>query len=94
MRFLEFHDLPFYQPAAGLYVWARLGPAGCIWEDEARLLAAFAAAGVFVGAGGEYSNAEPGWFRLTFAIPRDELMEALRRIERALGVVKHWQPDA
>ncbi|KAF4542001.1 PLP-dependent transferase [Lasiodiplodia theobromae] len=94
VRFLDFHDLPFYQPAAGLYVWARLGPPGCSWEDEARLLAEFAAAGVFVGAGGEYSSPEPGWFRLTFAIPRDELVEALRRIERVLGVVKHWRPDA
>jgi aspartate/methionine/tyrosine aminotransferase len=96
--FLTFHQIPNVPPAAGLYIWARLGCRSSSrqgdepsWEDEARLNDRFEAAGVSVGAGQGYCASEPGWFRITFAIPREELVEGLRRIEEVVGMEgKKW----
>ncbi|PKX95390.1 aminotransferase gliI [Aspergillus novofumigatus IBT 16806] len=93
--FLAFHQIPFVPPAAGVYIWARLGRSVAgdepSWDDEARLNDRFEAAGVSVGAGQGYCASEPGWFRITFAIPREELVEGLRRIEEVVGIVgKNW----
>ncbi|KAF7154855.1 hypothetical protein CNMCM5623_003113 [Aspergillus felis] len=99
--FLAFHQIPFVPPAAGVYIWARLGCGsaswpGCepSWEDEARLNDGFEAAGVSVGAGQGYCASEPGWFRITFALPRNELVEGLQRIEEVIGMEgKRWTVD-
>ncbi|GAQ03190.1 probable inactive 1-aminocyclopropane-1-carboxylate synthase-like protein 2 [Aspergillus lentulus] len=96
--FLAFHRIPFVPPAAGVYIWARLGCRSSSvtcdeprWEDEARLNDRFEAAGVSVGAGQGYCASEPGWFRITFAIPREELVEGLRRVEEVVGMEgKKW----
>ncbi|RLL93875.1 hypothetical protein CFD26_103418 [Aspergillus turcosus] len=96
--FLTFHQIPFVPPAAGVYVWARLGCRSSPradseprWEDEARLNDRFEAAGVSVGAGQGYYASEPGWFRITFALPDDELITGLRRIEQVVGMEgKRW----
>lgn len=91
--FLAFHQIPFVPPAAGVYVWARLGWRSSSrpgdepsWDEEARLNDRFEAAGVSVGAGQGYCASEPGWFRITFAIPREELVAGLRRIEQVVGM--------
>lgn len=88
--FLILHRIPFYKPAAGVYIWAKLGKDGSTWEDEGALTSKFAAEGVFVGTGADYSNADPGWFRLSFAIPQEELIEGLQRIEKALNYDAGW----
>ncbi|KAH3334544.1 hypothetical protein KXW81_004727 [Aspergillus fumigatus] len=91
--FLAFHQIPFVPPAAGVYIWARLGWRSSSrpgdepsWDEEARLNDRFEAAGVSVGAGQGYCASEPGWFRITFAIPREELVAGLRRIEQVVGM--------
>ncbi|KAF4219254.1 hypothetical protein CNMCM8980_004515 [Aspergillus fumigatiaffinis] len=91
--FLTFHQIPYVPPAAGVYIWARLGCRSSSrqgdepsWEDEARLNDRFEAVGVSVGAGQGYCASKPGWFRITFAIPREELVEGLRRIEEVVGM--------
>jgi aspartate/methionine/tyrosine aminotransferase len=96
--FLTFHQIPYVPPAAGVYIWARLGCRSSSrqgdepsWEDEARLNDRFEAVGVSVGAGQGYCASKPGWFRITFAIPREELVEGLRRIEEVVGMEgKKW----
>ncbi|EAW16184.1 aminotransferase gliI [Aspergillus fischeri NRRL 181] len=96
--FLAFHQIPFVPPAAGVYLWARLGCRSSSrpgdepsWDDEARVNDRFEAAGMSVGAGQGYCASEPGWFRITFAIPREELVEGLRRIEQVVGMEgKKW----
>jgi aspartate/methionine/tyrosine aminotransferase len=82
--FLQLHRIPFYRPAAGVYIWARLGGACGITSDVAltRLLAE---KGVSVGTCSDYSEKQTGWFRLTFALPQEELVEGLRRVAAALG---------
>ncbi|KAH7048246.1 pyridoxal phosphate-dependent transferase [Macrophomina phaseolina] len=84
VEFLSYHRIPFYRPVAGVYVWAKFGQCGCTWEDERKLASTLATGGVFVGTGEDYSNLEPGWLRLSFAIPRESLTMALHRIEEAL----------
>ncbi|RHZ44668.1 aminotransferase gliI [Aspergillus thermomutatus] len=90
--FLTFHQIPFVPPAAGVYVWARLGCRSSSlatrpepsWDDEAGLNDRFEAAGVSVGAGQGYHAGEPGWFRITFTLPQDELVAGLQRIEQVI----------
>nr|ABV48733.1 aminotransferase [Penicillium lilacinoechinulatum] len=89
--FLSFHEIPFYTPVAGVYIWARLGHLVNTWEEEADLNNKMEAAGVSVGAGRGYNEAQPGWFRITFALPEKELLEGLRRIEAAIGCDRKWQ---
>ncbi|GFG16496.1 1-aminocyclopropane-1-carboxylate synthase-like protein 1 [Aspergillus udagawae] len=99
--FLVFHQIPFVPPAAGVYIWARLGCRSFSrlddepsWEDEAALNDRFEAVGVSVGAGQGYCATEPGWFRITFALLEEELMEGLRRIEQVVGMEgKRWTVD-
>jgi aspartate/methionine/tyrosine aminotransferase len=84
-----------------VYIWARLGCRSFSrlddepsWEDEAALNDRFEAVGVSVGAGQGYCASEPGWFRITFALPEEELMEGLRRIEQVVGMEgKRWTVD-
>ncbi|KAJ6187830.1 Pyridoxal phosphate-dependent transferase major region subdomain 2 [Penicillium mononematosum] len=91
VEFLSFHNIPFYAPAAGVYIWARLGYLEDTWKGEADLNDKMEAAGVSVGAGRGYNEAQPGWFRITFALPETELLEGLRRIEDAMGSEHKWQ---
>ncbi|GIK06042.1 hypothetical protein Aspvir_010160 [Aspergillus viridinutans] len=92
-NFLSFHQIAFYSPVAGCFMWARVGGKLATEETDAELLEKFAAAGVAVAAGSKFNSREPGWFRLTFALPRKNLIEGLRRIEIAMEAKRHWIPD-
>ncbi|PTB75341.1 PLP-dependent transferase [Trichoderma longibrachiatum ATCC 18648] len=88
IRFAEFHGLSYYKPVAGLYVWLRLSDDCSTFDEEEALVQRCSQRGVFVGSGADYSEPQPGWFRLTFALPEEKLLEGLRRIEEAMGYEK------
>jgi aspartate/methionine/tyrosine aminotransferase len=92
-NFLSFHHIAFYSPVAGCFMWARVGGELATKETDAELLEKCAAAGVAVAAGSKFNGGEPGWFRLTFALPRKNLIEGLCRIEIAMEVKRHWIPE-
>ncbi|KAL7952876.1 PLP-dependent transferase [Trichoderma compactum] len=85
IQFAEFHQLEYYKPVAGLYIWLRLSADCATFDDEEALVQRCSQLGVYVGSGADYTEPQPGWFRLTFAIPEDKLLEGLRRIETAMG---------
>jgi DNA-binding transcriptional MocR family regulator len=91
--FLAFHDLAFYRPAAGCFLWARLGGRNATATSDAALWQRFADAGVALAVGGAFHEEERGWFRITYALPSEDLDEGLRRIETALRVGRKWRPD-
>jgi DNA-binding transcriptional MocR family regulator len=92
VQFAEFHGLTYYKPVAGLYIWLRLRPNGCESRDEEEdVVRRCAARGVLIGSGDDYAAEQPGWFRLTFALPEQVLLEALRRIEEALGYAERFR---
>lgn len=88
--FLSFHNVDFYQPLAGVFVWARLGGRSATPSSDLDLLRRFAAERVAVATGGAFHESEPGWFRITHAIPQELLLEGLRRIEGALCSRQKW----
>ncbi|KAI1123945.1 pyridoxal phosphate-dependent transferase [Nemania abortiva] len=91
--FLTFHNVSFYRPTAGCFLWARLGGKSATKESDAVLWQDFASAGVALAIGGAFNETERGWFRITYALPQDDLEKGLRRIEAALDVRKQWQPS-
>ncbi|KAI8951256.1 pyridoxal phosphate-dependent transferase [Xylaria longipes] len=90
--FLAFHNVSFYRPTAGCFLWARLGGSSATKESDAALWRKFASAGVALAIGGAFSETERGWFRITYALPHEDLEKGVRRIETALGVKEKWQP--
>ncbi|RYC64155.1 hypothetical protein CHU98_g2047 [Xylaria longipes] len=90
--FLAFHNVSFYRPTAGCFLWARLGGSSATKESDAALWRKFASAGVALAIGGAFSETERGWFRITYALPQEDLEKGIRRIETALGVKEKWQP--
>jgi len=91
--FLSFHQIGFYSPVAGCVMWAQVGGKQATKETDAELLKKLAAAGVTVGAGSRFKSGEPGWFRITFALPRKMLIEGLRRIEIGMEAKRQWIPE-
>lgn len=83
-QFAEFHGLTYYRPVAGLYIWIRLAAVCNLFDEEEALVRKCSQLGVYVGSGADYSELQPGWFRLTFAIPQDQLLKGLQRIEEAM----------
>lgn len=77
-------NIRFVSASAGLYIWAKLDEGVCTWEAEETLWKNLNRNGVGVSAGHSYHAAEPGWFRITFAMPEGVLRKALQRIEVAL----------
>jgi DNA-binding transcriptional MocR family regulator len=92
-NFLSFHHIAFYSPVAGCFMWARVGGELATKETDAELLEKCAAAGVAVAAGSKFNGGEPGWFRLTIALPRKNLIEGLCRVEIAMEAKRHWIPE-
>ncbi|KAI0867138.1 pyridoxal phosphate-dependent transferase [Xylaria cubensis] len=90
--FLAFHNVSFYRPTAGCFLWARLGGSSATKESDAAMWQKFASAGVALAIGGAFSETERGWFRITYALPQEDLEKGVRRIETAMGVKEKWQP--
>ncbi|KAL7905942.1 PLP-dependent transferase [Trichoderma velutinum] len=93
IQFAEFHQLEYYKPVAGLYIWLRLTTECTTFDEEEALVQRCSQLGVFVGSGADYAEPQRGWFRLTFAISEDELLEGLRRIEGAVGFKSAFTTD-
>ncbi|KAK7427600.1 hypothetical protein QQZ08_005875 [Neonectria magnoliae] len=91
--FLSFHRFSFYRPVAGVFIWTRLGGESATTESDAEMMRAFASARVAVASGVPFHAKDPGWFRITFALPHNDLMEGLRRIETAMVMKRKWQPE-
>ncbi|KAI1345567.1 pyridoxal phosphate-dependent transferase [Xylaria sp. FL0043] len=92
-NFLTFHNISFYRPTAGCFLWARLGGSSATKESDAALWQKFASAGVALAIGGAFNETEHGWFRITYALPEDDLHKGVRRVEAALGTQRKWQPS-
>lgn len=88
--FLAFHDIPFYRPVAGVFVFARLGGRSATKDSDAALWKRISAAGAAVAYGAAFHKREPGWFRITIALPKKQLVEGLRRIETGLGTKRRY----
>jgi gliotoxin/aspirochlorine biosynthesis aminotransferase len=86
--FLRRHNIEYIPVSYGLFVFARIAPNADTWEDEVTAIDACKEAGVVVSSGKGYHvvEKEKGWARLTFAIKRDLLDEALRRLAIGLGL--------
>ncbi|OJJ45948.1 hypothetical protein ASPZODRAFT_68501 [Penicilliopsis zonata CBS 506.65] len=84
VAFMLKHHIPCYRPIAGVYIWARLGGNTATRESETALQQRLVDAGVRVGPGWEYAEREAGWFRVSFALPRAQLLEGLKRMEGLL----------
>jgi DNA-binding transcriptional MocR family regulator len=91
IQFAEFHGLTYYRPVAGLYIWIRLSVECSNFDEEELLVQKCSRLGVFVGSGADYSEPQPGWFRLTFAIPEEKLFGGLQRIEEAMGYKERFE---
>ena len=89
-EFLTFHDIPFYRPVAGVFVFARLGGRSATKDSDAALWKRISAAGAAVAYGAAFHEKEPGWFRITIALPKKKLVEGLRRIETGLGTKRKY----
>lgn len=84
IHFADMHGMEYYTPAAGLYIWIRLLPNCSSWDEEEDAVRRCTQQSVSVGSGADYAELSPGWFRLTFAVTRSDLLLGLRRIEEAL----------
>jgi DNA-binding transcriptional MocR family regulator len=91
--FLSFHRFAFYRPVAGVFIWTRLGGETATEVSDAELMENFASAKVSVASGVPFHARDRGWFRITFALPREQLLEGLRRIERAMDLERTWRPS-
>ncbi|KAI1176305.1 1-aminocyclopropane-1-carboxylate synthase 7 [Nemania sp. FL0916] len=85
--FFECHGIEYLPVSHGPFVFAKVVANAISWEDEALAVACCKEAGVVISSGKAYHiiENEKGWARLTFAIKRDQLDEALRRLERGLA---------
>lgn len=92
--FMTFHNIPFYRPVAGVFVFARLGGCSATKESDAALWKRISAAGAALAYGAAFHEIELGWFRITFALPKKQLVEGLRRVETGLGTKRRYWGDA
>jgi aspartate/methionine/tyrosine aminotransferase len=85
-EFLDSRGIEYIPATAGLFVFARLMPTAKSWDDEASLQQCLRREGVLVSPGRLYHlpSEQNGWFRLTFAIPKDQLTKAVAILARCL----------
>ncbi|EFE29743.1 aminotransferase GliI [Trichophyton benhamiae CBS 112371] len=76
------------------YVFARLVPNAQSWEEESFMIGQLKLAGVVVSSGKAYhvNEEEKGWCRMTFALERSRLEEAIKRMETVIGQQEHLHP--
>nr|XP_045605766.1 probable inactive 1-aminocyclopropane-1-carboxylate synthase-like protein 2 [Procambarus clarkii] len=75
---------------AGLFIWASMQAfmQPCTKEQEMALFMALVNGGVCILPGQKLQCVNPGWFRIVFAVPEEELDKGLSRIEAVLSVWK------
>ena len=82
-------SIPYYQGGnAGFFLWcdfrAYLSAYGDGFEGEKALSQRFMEAKVFLATGESFHSEVPGWFRVIFTLPKDQLEEGMRRIVSVL----------
>ncbi|KAE8320030.1 pyridoxal phosphate-dependent transferase [Aspergillus transmontanensis] len=77
--------IEYFPSYATVFVLARLAPTATTWDEEMLALRAYMQAGVAVVPGRAYHMPEgqKGWMRVTFAVSNEDLLEGIRRINRA-----------
>ncbi|KAF3388834.1 1-aminocyclopropane-1-carboxylate synthase 2 [Penicillium rolfsii] len=78
--FLETQGTEFVPVASGMFVFARLLNVATVKEEQ-ELLKHIKAAGVAISSGTSYHFQQPGWFRICYGVPREQLQEGLRRLD-------------
>jgi 1-aminocyclopropane-1-carboxylate synthase len=54
-------------------------------EEERKLAWKIVHSGVWLATGDAFMSEEPGWFRITFSLPEEELRFGIGRLRKALG---------
>jgi bifunctional pyridoxal-dependent enzyme with beta-cystathionase and maltose regulon repressor activities len=57
-------------------------------KEERKLAWKMVEAGVWLGTGESFQSEEPGWFRITFALPEGEMALGIRRLRNVLREAK------
>jgi gliotoxin/aspirochlorine biosynthesis aminotransferase len=68
------------------FVLAKIVPKAKTWEEEVEVIEELKGVGMLVGDGRRYHVQEPGWARITFAVPREVLVDALEKLGRVWGI--------
>lgn len=85
--FFRSRSIPYIPCANGMYIFAQLAVGATSWEEEAELAGKLKEAGVLVSQGKAYHGPEgdKGWMRVGFAVEKDKLVEAVKRMDAVLG---------
>ncbi|EAW11041.1 aminotransferase gliI [Aspergillus clavatus NRRL 1] len=85
--FLKKHQILYIPVNSAPFLFARLAPYAESWEQEKATIDRLKQAGVVVSGGKAYhvNEDEKGWARLTFALERTRLEEAIKRMQTVLG---------
>ncbi|GIJ88194.1 hypothetical protein Asppvi_007112 [Aspergillus pseudoviridinutans] len=85
--FLKKHQILYIPVNSAPFLFARLAPYAESWEQEKAMIDRLKQAGVVVSGGKAYhvNEDEKGWARMTFALERTRLEEAIKRMETVLG---------
>lgn len=82
-EFLASRQIEFVPAVCGVFVFARLCPTEST-EAEKKLKLLLKKNAVVLAAGTDYHFQRPGWFRICYAVQRERLGEALRRLAACL----------
>ena len=86
--FLKRNGISYLPCNVGPFILVRLAPDAQSWDDEAAVVQEFQRAGVLVGSGQRYHVQEKGWTRISFAVEKAVLEEAMRRMQTVLPLIK------
>jgi gliotoxin/aspirochlorine biosynthesis aminotransferase len=83
---LKDRNIPYIPANSSPFLFAKLVPNAQTWDEEAEVIRRLALKGVSVSAGRSYHGPEKekGWIRLNFALPADELPNALEKLAAGL----------
>jgi DNA-binding transcriptional MocR family regulator len=86
--FLTKRDIEYIAPSHGLFLFARLARHARNAGDEKCFFDRLAVnGGIKIGHGRFYKGVEGqfGWARIRFSVKREEMLEALERLDKVLG---------
>lgn len=80
--FFKVSSILYFPGYSTTFVMARLAPFAHSWEDEAKAIDSYWRAGVLIAPGHVFHMPEnqKGWMRVSFAIEKDLLAEAIARL--------------
>jgi aspartate/methionine/tyrosine aminotransferase len=81
-NFLSKHGIPYFPCNAAPFILAKIAPHAINWDDELDVVQKLQENGVLVGGGRRYHVLEFGWARISFAMSKPVLQEAIKRMEK------------